>query len=955
MKTLVQPIALWLVQGQQPRTFVRITDASDGSEILFAGTQALTGYEDLIEGAGRITRSIRHEGGMAEVSGASVDNLILDRRIPFCTEISLEPQADPGVRGSGRVYVSSAVYSSNPPLPLGRNALTGSLGSPAIVVGRNRTGTGPYTYTMYRGYFQCKLPPTQLLTTALTTCEDAYLELTGLGDYSTDDFTIYGLAGTWTDLAEGDPVFNSFTGWAVSGDYTVSSNWIESWTMAEYGATVRLRLNALGRAAIVTAAGTADRIFRMMLISNRDADFVNYGTGSTGAEYVQFEADTAKLVLRYNSKTLDNQPVAIYFGVDPLPTAHTLMDLVWTGINDSYEITDRTFSTAMKQNDHKKNVMIPNSVLEKDTYPYLPDENVGKIIPVLYGDFLTEKTHSGILPSFLNGTVITNRYGNGDFVKGYIYKQYPDLTSYGFYFIIANHLIKESDFYPAIWLSSKKSFAGIAGNASDILSGSDKSGEISVKTGTATDFPYNYISPGSGLTSVQPVIGEIPKLAQNYAAVNPDNAVNEDYTDWTEISVGAVGTQVEYNCPTPYDGQVYDDITLVIETYAPNGYESNKIRIACYTYEDGGDTNLHYEYLNSDGQHLHNIALEYLPSKDRQILLWIQVMGDATTKVFRFRNICIIRGLNSDIKTEVFIKAKGRYDDGSGTVTGTASALIENPSHVIESIARDEMSLTTAEIDTAAFDTAATALTGRKFAFQLLEQKPARELLNDLAFQARLKLWWDEQDRLTCKKFSATAYFPNSGTDIPGALDTYTTTGEPTGGSFTTHQIISGPKLTRMELDDVKNDFILKYKKNYATGEYSEVLRVNKDEENLDETICAALGTTGAAQTALCVTSYAAVKTVNTLTIEAWAIRDETTATALMIHLIDRLSVRRWKLEFTAGPSAVQHEEGDFINVQDDLITQQFGTATMLRKKWEIIGYDPDPITHDVVIRAIEV
>jgi hypothetical protein len=299
--------------------------------------------------------------------------------------------------------------------------------------------------------------------------------------------------------------------------------------------------------------------------------------------------------------------------------------------------------------------------------------------------------------------------------------------------------------------------------------------------------------------------------------------------------------------------------------------------------------------------------------------------------------------------------AYGRLDDSLGTITGTPYTVLENPSHIIESIARDEISLVTAEIDTASFDTAATALGTSKFAFQLLEQKKSMDILDELAYQAGLFIFWDSQDRLKIKRFNSADTFPNSGTDIPGYLDTFTDTGDPVNGSFTKHPFQSGLTLSKMKISEVKNDFILNYAYNYGSKQYAKTLRVNKDEENLDETICADLGTTGTLLKQACIDSYAAVKAVNTFEYDCWAIRDEATATALIKHLIERLSVMRWIVEFEAGNSAVIFEEGDFINLRNDLIENRFGTATMNVKKWMIIGIDSDPKSHNVKLKVIEV
>ena len=224
-----------------------------------------------------------------------------------------------------------------------------------------------------------------------------------------------------------------------------------------------------------------------------------------------------------------------------------------------------------------------------------------------------------------------------------------------------------------------------------------------------------------------------------------------------------------------------------------------------------------------------------------------------------------------------------------------------------------------------------------------------------MARQARLLLWWDEQDRLTVKYVDSTAAFPHSTTDVPGDRDIFSVTGAPSGGYFTQHQIIEGPSIYPVDADKVYNDFVIKYRKNYATGDYAAVLTCNKDAENLDETILAALGTTGAELVTLCDDCYDRTLKVNTLEIEAWAIRDEATATALMQHIVQWYTKTRIIIEFTAGISALEFEPGDFINVRDARIEDLYGTAVMNVKKWMIQKHDPDLNNQTFHIEAIEV
>ena len=210
-------------------------------------------------------------------------------------------------------------------------------------------------------------------------------------------------------------------------------------------------------------------------------------------------------------------------------------------------------------------------------------------------------------------------------------------------------------------------------------------------------------------------------------------------------------------------------------------------------------------------------------------------------------DVCALVAYDNIDTKEIYTNASGFYDDVSGTVTGSASALIENPAHVIESLARDQMSLASSDINTTAFDTAATALAGWKFAFQITDQRKASEHLDSLATQCKARVFWDSDDKLSIKVFDSSAYFPKSGPTNHSGFDIFDTTGTPASGTYTTNPIMPDSlNIARVSMDDVYNDFVLKYKKNYASGEYAELLymtngagtvgnvETNIDESNLD-------------------------------------------------------------------------------------------------------------------------
>lgn len=1018
MRTLIQ--SGFSSQSIRPRMFVRIADASDNT-ILLQGTKAIAGYEDRISNFGTINQGIAHVGGLAEVSGASFERIILDEDLTLCTTASIPPNVVGSQLRAGRLLKTGAPSGSY--LACRGASSATDFQTPAIVVGRNYSA-GILAYQTYRAPLEFAVP------SGILTLDDAYIELTGMAQsVAAGHIHIEARLGTWSTtsaLAIGD--YTSFIGWQAADAVYTGVNLIEDWTSDEYADTVYLRFTESGRDFIRALTGST---LRIMLLSAND---VNYTAAPTGAEFAQFEASTALLQLRYNSLVLDNQDAEILLGFETLPAtiSNTTVDAVWKGVVDSYKIGDRVLSGELRQNDHKKNCTVPARVITKENWPDCPEENIGKAIPAVYGAYFSDvygehKDGIGIDNPPVSG--VTQALGVRDYVPALVVRNYGGSFSNPGRVLFANRTINNMfDSVAALWNSTRKTFERYWIDFVDYNPQTAPDGSVYLEFIPAKRSLHG---ADGALTAYEDYIGRafsvIPSRSVRYDATNPEHAysgVSGEYalltganayaeygfdqqgtfaerekveavfnivqTGTATLSMSVREIDSELNGATATDGVIEAGTELYFRsataTFSGDGISEDDLLVITSGVNAGEwpiasvntdtilllkwamtpATGMTYKIMKR-GAELENTTgiitttgqkcvplTTFTNDPSKYIIRFDQTAGAGS---FQISLLQVRMYLPEDEKPEtVYFDMKG-HEYGSW-ITGrgeTSGDLIENPAHVIEAFARDEMGILTAGIDTAAFDAAATARTGDKFAFQLLDRKPARDLLNDLAYQARLSLWWDEKDRITVKAFDADATFPHSGTNVPGALDIFTTTGTPVSGTFTNHPIFptGDDFLSRMDMDDCKNDFVIKYKKNYATGEYSEVLTCNKDSNNLTDAYLADY--TAAELDALCTTSEAAILTRNTLTVEAWAIRDEATANKLMEHLIVRLHKRRWICAFKTGISALCFEPGDFVNIRDERIYDLFGTAVTERKKWMITAINPALNNCTIEIKAIEV
>lgn len=956
MKTLAANVtANVMKQGARPRYFVRIPDAD-----LFLATKPLTDsgevYVDRIANLSEINVSCEPYGGLATVGGVEIENLYCEDRITLCDEAicttARESYGGTNYRGAARLLSQGTPLQAYTDV---RNATTGDFNEVALVVGRvfNPVET---SYSVYRSILQYVIP------SALTTCEDAFLEFTGAGLYSSGAFNIGIINGTWPNFSNPTGMLNDFTGWQAAGDYTSYITLLnETWGTGEYVAdpetgivTCRIRLNLAGR-TLIEGGG----IIQFVLISQND---YSNAAAPTGQEYIQF-MNAPFLKLRYNAVTLDNQPVELYLAYDPVPASHANMELLWKGVIDNYTITDTTLSLKCVPNQFKKDVMLPGKIITLTDWPLCPEWNVGKSYPLVYGQFAATLKHL---------TGVGNFYGDDLTGIGLFPYSYPDCFQ--------TLLVKEDELNRAVifsnqpmksaakpeykWNSSIKAYElypVYTGAISSSWSSSLRTYRNYSNVTSLINFPSSLCEQHfAGLSSV------IPYKNKSTAITNPSSAYDSDSATYA-IMTGATSELILYfNQPDGTTGN--SSCTFIVYLEFIGGADPTKSHLILEKNESTDTiTPSWVEIINetlwtASGQQQYGFFLIDGSGNRQSIQLSqfrMKINRSDSTGTVRISDAFSIFAYDSDKEKELYSYGDGNYygtwiDAAGRTNSYNANDLIENPIGVVESIARDEMGFTTANINTTDFDTASTTLSAWEFAFQILERKKASDYLHDLLIQCRSKGFYDNQDMLTVRPFSATKGFANSNTDIPGALDIFDYTGAPSGDLFTHNAMIDAPIITRQNMDEVMNDFALHYRLNYATNEHTEVLTcgalaTNVIDANLED------GQTAAALIALCSDSLALINTTNTDEYEAWAIRDLATASKLLQYRVERMTKRRYQLEFTATDSAVRFEPGDFVNVRCDRLYDLFGDAVTEIKKWEILELNYNANDSTVRIKLIEV
>jgi hypothetical protein len=547
--------------------------------------------------------------------------------------------------------------------------------------------------------------------------------------------------------------------------------------------------------------------------------------------------------------------------------------------------------------------------------------------------------------------------------------------------VFSNHDLKEFGSYVAIYDSNYNNFVPLAGVATTDAN----VGTVVLTQGSWLTFPYFLTGSSTEWTSINPIAALVSTgLADNLTVGSADRATlnycnDEDYTNWTQISSTSTIRYAQYSPPFVWGGSSFKDIWVTYETSQSGGYTSTGTNVQIRSKTRSNVWLEETANITANGEHnhyLHSSNADPASEWDDNCMVYVRFNKEALDpNLFRFRNITVMRGYAEPTPNELFFHCKGLADTTGATYTGTASKLIENPSDVIRWFAMVKGGYSASDIDSS-FTTERGNLSAWKYAFQwsddtgidnLFNYEGQRGIVDELAKQCNSIVWVDNLGKLKMRLFSPTDHFPTSETDVPADLDIFEYSGTPVGGSITRHPIYSF-NLSPISIDETYTSFVLKYNQNYATNNYDSILTIDDGggvSASVSTNITSSYLVTYSApySTAalalgqlkdLTSSCYTAINKSNTLTFEAWAIHDESTATKLLQRLVRWHARRRFRITLTTGLNAVGFELGDFINVRTDDIEDQFGIAFMNCKKWKITKISTDLAACKIEIEAVE-
>jgi len=234
----------------------------------------------------------------------------------------------------------------------------------------------------------------------------------------------------------------------------------------------------------------------------------------------------------------------------------------------------------------------------------------------------------------------------------------------------------------------------------------------------------------------------------------------------------------------------------------------------------------------------------------------------------------------------IFVSAKGRMfgswiDDGGRSNAFSAGDLITNPLYQIESILRDELTLTSTQIDVANFDTVAARFpSDHKTAFSWNTQEFALTKIDEICIEAGLVLYVG-----SAGKFKAV----------------YVTTQTVKDFILTEEDFLGNDNFMvyRQSPDQIANEIILRYRYNYAKNSFDKEIEVSADNDTLDSTpdIRSGYRDGFASHSAMLSTSRTKYARTYRLIHDARYIRNEATAEYLFQRMSDWHALQRYRIE----------------------------------------------------------
>jgi len=586
---------------------------------------------------------------------------------------------------------------------------------------------------------------------------------------------------------------------------------------------------------------------------SQSLDFYNFTTSTGNMTIKLINTDRSIQGGRFSdlfaTNNFANRKWELFLNTSQAGTYDTAARMIGTGIiSGDIKYDQKSISITLLDLNSKRHKRLPANVVDSSTYPNAPEKNIEKPIPISYGDFF-EKTDIGTIPTthfdrfktfYKNAfpAIITDKFDIGESaVEAYVDSQaIHTLDSENVYYYKDGQYATITGTVDATTNNPRIEFSGSRCKAYFALSSSG----FTIGSGTGTHTYEANISNGDFDDTNNTEIGVTDgnNITINYG-VEPVTKLGEFVSATALAKFGTVSATPTGLSFLKIGGQAFSSVSSNDEKEATLSFSSAEqgswdftggIALLLNSNSGAGAFDIEISEMgvvvefdidtieSHKIQELYEVITQTASALEIGYDEYDATVGDTVTRT-RTKTI----NYPSEIE-HVYVSGKGRkygsWVDADSRDNGyDENDLIENPIYIIEDILRDELSLASANIDYALFDTAGNTTNGHikepfdeddtehiKFAFSQYKFINSRDLINRICKQICSWVWLSGDGKFKIR----TLLRPGDSFSTDKTID---------------YNDINIKSIFKSPLNTVRNDITVNY--NYDYGQDQNLSQVN--------------------------------------------------------------------------------------------------------------------------------
>lgn len=323
------------------------------------------------------------------------------------------------------------------------------------------------------------------------------------------------------------------------------------------------------------------------------------------------------------------------------------------------------------------------------------------------------------------------------------------------YFYIMDHAVNSIDFVYVSGIRQDGNFTAYTGQTGDQHATYGARACIKFTTLPIVQRQVNVSVSDTVAYSSSAATKEIYPDDENGSATNPENAYDGSDITYAQLYDAVFPRGQEYTYPSTDYGTVSKIYHYATIAYGFNGTGGSGGYLRIENTE--GDTLATYtasvtkttiRLQDANAGIDWDTGLQFFVDNKNTVLIYeVWKVVEYAPDLLKSGSVSISGNSSADtvIGGPVSVDLKGFQDDGAGTYTGAADAIIERPGHILKHMIIDRCGLTSSQIDSTSYAAADTFYIAGSYrhAVCLTEKPNPRELFAKIAFQARSLEFWE--------------------------------------------------------------------------------------------------------------------------------------------------------------------------------------------------------------------